>query len=286
MSLIAAVSKSNELLELQLEEHWRQSREIEALSARVRELESESRKAFKAMDAVRQSTVRPILDDAARYLQKHQLSLEQTLVWLADGGGSLARFREREFRFTLDPLETLNVPPICRGIQRDLRMVLSQPADGLMVGIPQFNRDIYWSRIWSEYWGRLQPLLSLQGRHANLHITRPVLFQFLGDRGVELWREVWNHRSVVLVTGSKNMSDPAADLFDSAQSITRVSCRNRNAYQDLPGTAQKVLSDVPDIVLVSLGEAAPVLVRELVAAGVRAIDIGSLDASFKDVYSA
>lgn len=281
---IETVETSYELLKRIIERQDRFEIALNELVDHIEKSEQRTRETLRSLDSLRQAATRPILDDAAKYLANHQMSMEQTLQWLADGTGSLARFREREFRIALDPLDTLKLPLSCHALPHELRAVLHQAPDGLVVGMPQFNRDIFWSGVWSEYWGRLRPFLEFSGRIANSHITRPIAFQFLGDRAVDLWRSVWAGQDITIVTGTKSMNDPSPDLFDSARSSSRVSCRNRNAFQDLEGTYRRVVDSSSELALVSLGEAAPVLVKRLCANGIRAIDIGEVDKSYKYVY--
>lgn len=283
--LIKSLMSTNEIVLRQLDKQQVQRESIERVVRNLVELEGRVKESVRAFDALRHAVTRPTLDQVARFLGDQQLSMENTLEYLSTSDSSFARFREREFRIVSNPIESLKIPVSCHGIQSDLRTVLSTPTDDLMIGLPQFNRDIFWAGIWTEYWGRLQQFLIPHSRFGNSHVTRPVVFNFLGDRAIELWRAVWSDKNVKLVTGSKNMLDPSGELFDSARDISRVECRNRNAYQDIKGTLKLAVRDSPDMVLVSLGEAAPVLIRHLREHQVRAIDIGSLDASFKSVYS-
>lgn len=283
-AVLDSLLKTQDLIRRQMDLHEQQAEHLRKLNNKLEQLDLKSKQTVRSFDALRQASTRPILDKVAIFLAQQQMSMEHTLEWLSAGTGSLARYREREFRFSLDPLETLKMPVACHGIQRDLQTVLAEPVDGLRVGLPQFNRDIFWAGIWTEYWGRLEPYVRMHGTIANSHVTRPIVFQFLKDRAVELWRDTWAGKDINLVTGSKNMLNMSSDLFDSARAMVRTNCRNKNAYQDLKGTLEIALASAADLVLVSLGEAAPVLVRELQQRGVRAIDIGELDASFKTVY--
>ena len=282
---VKSIENNNELLMRVVDRQDRLEAILDDLVGQFVKSERRSRDTLRSLDSVRQAATRPILDDAAKYLANHQMSLEQTLQWLANGTGSLARFREREFRIALDPLDSLKLPLNCHDLPVALCSVLRDIPDNLVVGVPQFNRDIFWSGIWTEYWGRLRPHLEYSGRVANSHVTRPLAFQFLGDRAVELWRSVWAGRDAAVVTGTKSMKDPSPDLFDSARSKVRIACRNRNAFQDLEGIYRLVIEASPELALVSLGEAAPVLVKKLCESGIRAIDIGEVDKSFKSVYA-
>ena len=77
-------------------------------------------------------------------------------------------------------------------------------ADSLVVGLPDLTKGPHWSDVWANAWPDLRLISRTDITYGNTHVTRPRFFAPLGQRGVDLWRQVWADKSVCVVTGARS----------------------------------------------------------------------------------
>jgi glycosyltransferase family protein len=109
-------------------------------------------------------------------------------------------------------------------------------------------------------------------------------FQDCGQsaRCFELLKTIWAGRRVIMVEGRLTRFGVGNDLLESAHSVRRIICPERNAYRQY----RRILDAMPQpdastLVLVALGPTAKPLVHELAGRGYQAIDIGHLDIEYE-----
>lgn len=206
---------------------------------------------------------------------------------LIDGTTSLARFGDGEFLSMLRPGYDLYFQRTTPELSAELRSIWTMQnldVDTLVLGFPDLSKGPYWSDVWANAWPDLQLITRTDITYGNTHVTRPRFFSRLGQRGVDLWRQVWVDKSVCVVTGAGSRFVPIAELFDSAANILREDAPPTDAYAQVDALEQRLLEVPADIFLLSLGPAATVLAARLSRHGRRAIDIGHLTSSYRTVF--
>ena len=98
---------------------------------------------------------------------------------------------------------------------------------------------------------------------------------------LSLWKRVWENRDVVIIEGEHTKMGVGNDLFDTANSIRRIICPSRDAfnnYSNILEEAKKLEKSV--LILIALGPTASVLAFDLAVNGYQAVDTGHLDLEY------
>ncbi|WP_119008222.1 GT-D fold domain-containing glycosyltransferase [Vibrio superstes] len=95
--------------------------------------------------------------------------------------------------------------------------------------------------------------------------------------------DIWKDKRVLVVEGNGTRLGVGNDLFKDCQSVERIICRNKNAFDDYTLVLEKTLeySVDFDLVLIALGPTATVLAYDLAKKGIHAIDIGHFDIEYE-----
>ncbi|OKL49481.1 hypothetical protein BSR29_00520 [Boudabousia liubingyangii] len=238
----------------------------------------------RTQNVIRNSLVAPIFVEIDEFVKKFQLTFEESLSTIIDEELSLTRFGDGEFKLLLRSDYNLAFQRNEPGLQSGLKQVLEEPVEGLLVGFPYIYRDQHWQEVWSDVWFSLKPFLDNHTRFANSHISRPIFFQYMGEKGVKMWRNVWEKKKVTVITGENSRFEAIPELFDNVSSLERIDSTPTNAFNDLSNVLSKVANDTSDILLVSLGPAGTVLSHQLAKQGRRALDIGHISDSYINVF--
>jgi hypothetical protein len=255
----------------------------------LQDIRWELREQRKYLEVFRQVAAGEVLGDVQRFVAERELTFEQTMHRLIEERVSFARFGDGEFRLMLRPEFSLRFQTWSPGLAADLRSVLDHQGldpDRLMLSFPYPHRDLYWSAVWTDIWPELKPLLGTSVMYGSTHVTRPLFFQHLGQRGVELWRKVWDGEQVCVVTGAGSRFSLIPELFDGIAGSRFVRSTPTNAYADLPRLMKALEGEDPDqLYLVALGPAGTLAAAWLSGMGRRAIDVGHISNSWSTVFA-
>lgn len=96
---------------------------------------------------------------------------------------------------------------------------------------------------------------------------------------VELWKNVWENKRVLVIEGEYSRLGVGNSLFDNATEIKRILCPSKNAWSCYSKILENTLNlcGEIDLVLVALGPTATVLCYDLYKQGVKALDVGHID---------
>jgi hypothetical protein len=255
----------------------------------LQDIRSELRDQRTYMEVFRLVAAGDVLHDVQQFAAERELSFEQTMNRLIDERVSFARFGDGEFRLMLRFQFNLRFQRWSPGLAADLRSVLNFEGldpERLMLSFPYPHRDMYWSTVWTDIWPELKPLLGTSIMYGSTHVTRPLFFQHLGQRGVELWRKVWDGQDVCVVTGESSRFTLVPELFDSIAGSRFVHSTPTNAYADLPRLMKVLEDEDPDqLYLTALGPAGTLVAAWLSGMGRRAIDVGHISNSWANVFA-
>jgi hypothetical protein len=243
----------------------------------------------KYLETFRHYVAHDVLAEVGAFTRERQYSFEQTIQQIATRRLSFARFGDGEFRTMLRSEFNLKFQPWSANLAADLRQVLTfegyDPAK-LMLGFPYPYRNLHWSGVWLDIWEELQPLLRTDLMWGNSHLSRPIFFQQLGQRGVDMWRNVWADREICVVTGENSRFSLTPELFDNVKATKFVYSTPVDAYADLPRLMKVLEDENPEqLFLLSLGPAGTLVTAWLAKMGRWAIDIGHISDSWANVFA-
>ncbi|WP_306204766.1 GT-D fold domain-containing glycosyltransferase [Actinoplanes sp. RD1] len=223
------------------------------------------------------------------FTEAQQLGFEETMRRVAHDRLSLARFGDGELKIMLRPQYNLRFQPWSAGLAGDLRAVLGMDGydpERLLVGFPYTFRDAHWTSVWLDIWPEVKPLLNPHVQYGTAHVSRPIYFSHLGNRGAQLWRDVWDGQQVVIVTGEGSRFHLEPQLFGNAKSIDFVYSAARDAYADLPRLMAELDQHDPDrLYLLALGPCGTLVAAWLSQRGRWAVDMGHISESWANVFA-
>lgn len=243
----------------------------------------------KYLETFRHYIAHDVLAEVGAFTRERQYSFEQTIQQIATRRLSFARFGDGEFRTMLRSEFNLKFQPWSADLAADLRQVLTfegYDPEKLMLGFPYPYRNLHWSGVWLDIWEELRPLLRTDLMWGNSHLSRPIFFQQLGQRGVEMWRNVWADREICVVTGENSRFSLTPELFDNVKATKFVYSTPVDAYSDLPRLMKVLEDENPEqLFLLSLGPAGTLVTAWLAKTGRWAIDIGHISDSWANVFA-
>lgn len=137
--------------------------------------------------------------------------------------------------------------------------------------------------------GRRKEILKLLDKNRiyyDAYVTRPYYMykdKSYADKIFALFKKVWDNRHLLIVEGKYTKNGVRNDLFKNTNSIRRILCPDRNAfnkYEEILYTVKKVVKK-GELVLISLGPTATVLAYDLARCGIQALDIGQIDNEYE-----
>jgi len=214
-------------------------------------------------------------------------SEEQSLERLIQGGKSIARFGDGEFKLIIgerhksfqDVNETLN---------RRMLEVLRSSHPNVLVAIHPVNDFDSLGRIWQKFIIRIgSEVLGLLDSERIYDSTG--LFHRLptGSRAefmqrVELIKSLWAGRKVVIVVGKGSRFHFEYELFDNVESVDYVYGPSKNAFSEY----ERIMTEIRSydkssyLFLLVLGPTATVMAHELGCEGFQAIDFGQMPGKY------
>ena len=211
------------------------------------------------------------------------LSYEATLHEIAKPGVSMARFGDGELKQLFRPYN-IGFQPFSEELQADLREVIAHHEPNVLIGFPPVFRNEQWATLWHDILGETVEIFRDEKIMANTAVSRPPCFSELREKAVELWKEVWDQRTVLVVTGKGSRFDLYPEFFGNATKIDFLYSSPVDAYAQMEDLLKQI-DDLPryEKYLLSLGPTATIMANRLAASGHDALDIGHLSGSYSFV---
>lgn len=280
--IMAVLEKQNELLTT-ISHGLQES--SQTLISKSDELLTTTKWSNRIADVSRLAGIAPIYKEINDAIESRQLSMLETVHTIAEKHLSFARMGDGEFKLMLRPNYDIPFQRNSPMLASELRYILENPSDKLLLGTPQVFQDMFWSHMWSDIWPQLGPIIGNRvGTLGNAHVTRPPFFSRFKDEAVQAWRSVWHARDAVIVAGAGSRFDAAPELFDNLNTVSRIDSLAQHAYADLERVTKDVINSGADLALIALGPAGTVLAYRLAQEGIQALDIGHLSASWQSVF--
>lgn len=129
-------------------------------------------------------------------------------------------------------------------------------------------------------------LLDANRIYGDAYVTRPYIIyenKEYSSKIFGLFKKLWTGRNILMVEGRYTRMGIGNDLFENAESVRRIICPAKDAYNQYNHILHSVqkYADKEDLILISLGPTATVLAFDLAINGFQAIDIGQLDNEYE-----
>lgn len=276
----------------QIHEEMVQNRELAAAQQDLLEdlrgkLQVQSRMTRLLLDR----SVADMQNDIQDTLGAVQMSMAETLNAICQQRLSLVRFGDGELKLMAKQNHSLafqhNSPELRLELKAALNPDWVAPGRVLVSLPPPFRGDLHWLGCWISSWSLVKPLIDPERRYGHSLVTRPAFFRGQGADGIKQWRRLWLGRKILVVTGRGSRFDLVPELFDSARSVDFLFAASEHAFAERESILQSVVERVGSdtLVLLSLGPTATVLAHRIAAAGIQALDIGHISASYMAAFN-
>ncbi len=95
-------------------------------------------------------------------------------------------------------------------------------------------------------------------------------------------KQMWDKKDLLIVEGSLSKSGVGNDLFENANSIQRIICPSKNAYEKYDDILAEIKKYGKDkLIFIMLGPTAKVLTYDLCKEGYHAIDLGHINTEYE-----
>lgn len=230
------------------------------------------------------------------YTQRYKiLDSMSSIRYIIDNKCSVSRYGDGEF-YVMMGLGNGFQTPNPRLAARLIEVFHSMDAPNHMVGIPKPIQDTstliddYPTFFWRHYTCRhflfLKRHISTSRTYLNTQLSR--FYYEVKDKSrcgdqLNLLKQVWEGRNIVIIEGEKTRSGIGNDLYDNAKSLKRILGPATNAfdkYDEMLAAIKKHVSK-DTLVLLCYGMTATVLAYDLARLGYWAIDLGHLDIEYE-----
>lgn len=219
-------------------------------------------------------------------------NLDKTIDELIYKKRSFVRFGDGEIR--LIEGNSLPLQKADRELALRLKEILMTESDKLMIGIPdifislkQYRKES--QRFWKEHLLFFRKKYEKYCNHTidyyDSFFSR--LYYMYNNRNLSKTRfqkikNIWKDKDVVIIESKTAHTGVDNDLLIKVNSVKRVICPEENAWDVYEILLKQALRyDKDTLFLVSAGPTAKPLVADLMKAGFRALDIGSLDMEYQ-----
>lgn len=220
------------------------------------------------------------------------LSIDNTIEKIVNEKCSVSRFGDGELKIASG--QSIRFQKYDEELAKRLREILISNYSNHMVCITDIFDDLSWMmpksyqytwHIVAEYRKLWTSYLDMNKSYGNTFITRCYI-DFKDKSNTQRWfenlKKIWQYQDIIIVEGEKSRLGCGNDLFESANSITRILCPVRNAFTYYDEILEVVKKQSKDkMILLALGPTATVLAYDLAKEGFRAIDIGHIDIEYE-----
>lgn len=220
------------------------------------------------------------------------MTIDETIDYIDKNKVSVARFGDGEFGI-MNKSKSVNFQEINNCISERLIEIIQSSDKGILICLPNQLRYISETnrrdrKFWIEYTQKnlkdIQRHIQKNKIYGNAHITR-IYMNFKNKNKTkerfDKFRKIWYKQDVLIVEGEYTRSGIGSDLYKEANSIERIICPSRNAFDKYDLILNEIIkSGTNKLILIALGPTATILAYDLAQQGFWAIDIGHLDVEY------
>lgn len=221
--------------------------------------------------------------------------LDETIEELSKTQKSFVRFGDGEIR--LIEGDKLPLQEADSKLAERLKEIISTDSEMLMIGIP----DIFGSlsqyrqesrRFWKEhllFFRKKYEKYCKKGLQYYDAFFSRLYYMYdnreLSRKRFEKIKTIWQNRDVVIIESKSAHTGVDNDLLAYTSSVRRIICPESNAFEVYDKLLNRALTyEQGTMFLISAGASAKLLVVDLLKAGYRALDVGSLDMEYQWYY--
>ena len=220
------------------------------------------------------------------------LSFNETICSIKSTNKSLCRFGDGEFAIMNG--HNIKFQRYNPTLAKRLKKIIATNEDGLLISLPDIflpnhkytkETNDYWTKEIAKYRLMIYKLINRDRIFGNAFISRPYM-NWIDKEGAYIrfqkLFELWENKSVLIVEGEKTRMGVGNDIFKSTISIKRILIPSENAFCKYNEILNTILENYKgELVIISAGPTAKVLVYDLYIKGVQAIDLGHIDIEYE-----
>ncbi len=223
-------------------------------------------------------------------------TVDETLDRILEAGCSLCRFGDGEF--VLMEGGRIHYQQRSAKLAERLKEVIASDIPNLLIGLPpcfgaldSFLPPVadFWRKCMSRKRGTICSYLDMNRVYYDAFFSRVYMQNYKTDEHYRKCgdyyrkiKKIWAGRSVVICEGEGTRFGMFNDLLEGAESVSRILCPARNAFDKYDEILAAFNNISPDkLILAALGPTATVLAHDLCIRGYQAIDIGALDVDYE-----
>lgn len=218
--------------------------------------------------------------------------INQTLDYILEHHSSVVRYGDGE----MDIIAGHSIPyqeyneELANGLKN---ILIKQSTPELVVCLSDvFERLERYNEFAASFWrGHLEHYKDLYQSlcqadwYGSTFISRPyidLVDKTLSVGYFEKLKELWDSRDILIVEGLTSRSGVGNDLFDNANSVSRIICPSRNAFSKIEEIKSEIKKYADGkLILVMLGPTAKIIAHDLSLEGYQTIDIGHIDSEYE-----
>lgn len=228
-----------------------------------------------------------------RFPNYNIMSIEETVDDIIINRKSISRYGDGEFILVLKERGIL-FQSLNEDLSDRLKLVLNSNLPNLIVALPEPFKNvkslrrsgkIHWLNLINQKGNKIACSIKDKKKvYGNAFISR-FYMEYDNKRNVqntaEKIKEIWENKDLLIIEGESSRLGIGNDLFENAQSISRIICPADNAYakyQEILASALKYGQD--KLIIIALGPTATVLAHDLAKVDFWALDLGHIDVEY------
>ena len=221
------------------------------------------------------------------------VSPESTLDEIIINNKSISRFGDGEFSLIFGI--SIGFQNANKLLSEKLKNVLESNEDGLLIGLPNslkiefLDKLIESSKIfWFNFIERNKFILTLLNKNKIYYSSFISRFYLLyKDKSgvpnyIKKLKNIWEKKDILIIEGEKTRLGIGNELFNNTNSIIRIICPAKNAFNLYNKILNETLKvEKKKLILLAIGPTSTVLAYDLYKAGYQVIDIGHVDIEYE-----
>lgn len=222
------------------------------------------------------------------------MTYEECVNYVLSHRASISRFGDGELGVIYG--HTLGFQDKNEKLGAKLRQVLEMDAANLLICLPDTFKNLErYNQVEQDFWNahhyfnrrKWLHFLKKGKSYGNTFLSRFYSMEFNKELSIQriiLLKKLWNNRDIIFIEGKDTKMGVGNDLFDNAQSIHRILCPSKDAFDKYDEIIAKVLEishNENELFILALGPTATAMVADLHKAGLQALDMGHMDIEYE-----
>ncbi|CYV85916.1 SP_1767 family glycosyltransferase [Streptococcus suis] len=220
------------------------------------------------------------------------LPVLESLEFIQENNASVVRFGDGEIDLILG--HSIPYQAYDKELAGALKAILQMPSnEQLLVCLPDVfqnlerynsNARYFWSKHFEQYRAFYEEECQSEW-YGSTFLSRPyidLVDKSHSDRYFAAIKKLWSGRDILIVEGETSRSGMGNDLFEQANSVSRIICPSKNAFSSYDRIISSILRHAEGrLVILMLGPTAKLLSYDLTKRGYQAIDLGHIDSEYE-----